>query len=238
VGSSAFKPAFQALSKTSAAKHFDLREFPSSIWVTEDFSKTVKTNNMLGDGSDLFQRPVHWILTSKSDWSKTISHLVIISPWEAHELLPHITVSKTVTLHLYAPRSNLGFQPLDQLTLYTVPQRPKKPIIPSGMMVELNIFAGQLYLSSFQEYIDVCNKLGLIWSPAGDSVILGPGGFIPPGVSSGHLVNQSGFMKSPVQFLKVFVTKIRRNCEAVEKTHIGKILDGVLLSEDDFEKES
>ncbi|KAL7917957.1 hypothetical protein ACQKWADRAFT_265287 [Trichoderma austrokoningii] len=30
----------------------------------------------------------------------------------------YIEASKVVTLHLYAPRSNLGFRPLDQLTLY------------------------------------------------------------------------------------------------------------------------
>lgn len=123
------------------------------------------------------------------------------------------------------------------MTLYTVPQRSKKPVLSSSMMVELNIFAGQLYLSSFREYIDVCSKLGLAWCPADDSIVLGPDGFIPPGVSSGNIVNQSGFAKSPVQFVKVLVTKIRRNCEVVEKTHIGKILEGDLLTEEDFEDE-
>lgn len=235
VGSRAFKPAFQALKRTSAVHYFDLREFPSGIWVTEDFSKTVKLENMPDNGMDLFQRPVHWILTSKLGRSTTVSRLVIISPWEAHELMPDIEVSKIVTLHLYAPRSNLGFRPLDQLTLYTVPHRRKKPVIPPGMMVELNIFAGQLYLSSYKEYIEVCNKLGLAWSPADDSVVLGPDGFIPAGVNSGQLMNKSEFTRSPVQFIKVLVTKIRRNCETVEKTHIGKILDGVLLTEEDFE---
>ncbi|KAL7926442.1 hypothetical protein ACQKWADRAFT_328227 [Trichoderma austrokoningii] len=237
VGSSAFKPAFQTLQKTSAVHYFDLREFPSGIWVTEDFSKTVKPGNMADDGMDLFQRPVHWVLTSKDKSSTVINHLVIISPWEAHVLIPDIEASKVVTLHLYAPRSNLGFRPLDQLTLYTVPHRREKPTIPPAMMVELNIFAGQLYLSSFNEYMEVCNKLGLAWSPADDSVVLGPDGFIPPGAGSGLVVNKSEFTKSPVQFLKVLATKIRRNCETVEKTHMGKILDGVLLTEEDFEED-
>lgn len=237
VGSGAVKPAFQALKRTSAVHYFDLREFPSGIWVTDDFSKTVKLGNMPDNGMDLFQRPVQWILTSKLEWSTAVSRLVIISPWEAHELMPDIEASKFVTLHVYAPRSNLGFRPLDQLTLYTVPQRRKKPVIPPGMMVELNIFAGQLYLSSFKEYVEVCTKLGLAWTPADDSVVLGPDGFIPSGVNSGPLVNKSEFTRSPVQFIKVLVTKIRRNCETVEKTHIGKILDGILLTEEDFEED-
>ncbi|KAF5540060.1 hypothetical protein FNAPI_10600 [Fusarium napiforme] len=36
------KPAFQSLSKTSAAVHFDVKEFPETIWVTMDFAHTVK----------------------------------------------------------------------------------------------------------------------------------------------------------------------------------------------------
>ncbi|KAK5993505.1 hypothetical protein PT974_06937 [Cladobotryum mycophilum] len=231
-----FKTAFQALGDTSAARHFDVREFHSSIWVTEDFSRTVRMNRSLNNCTDLFQRPVHWILT-RNDPTNSISQLVIISPWEAHQLLGKIETCRNVTLRLYAPRNNLGFKPLDKLTLYTVPLRKKKPVLPHIMMVELNIFAGQLYLSSFQEYVQVCDKLGLAWSAPDDSVILGPDGFIPPGIIGGHIVNKSGFMKSPVQFLKVLITKIRRNCEVIERTHIGKVLDGVLLVQDDFRKD-
>lgn len=231
---SAFKPAFQALADTSAAKNFNVCEFPSNILVTEDFARTVKMNKTLRSGLDLFQRPVHWILTS-TDRSNIIKYLVIISPWEAHEFLQKIEESIRVTLHLYAPRSNLSFQPLDQLTLYTVPQRPSFPVLGRSMMVELNIFAGQLYLSSFGEYIEICDTLGLTWKTVEDTVILEPDGFIPLGVNV-NLVNKSGFTKSPVQFLKALITKIQRNCENVEKTHIGKILDGVLLLKSDFEE--
>lgn len=228
----AFKPAFQALADTSAANHFDVREFPRSIWVTGDFSKTVKMNKSLRNKSDLFQRPVHWILTS-TDRSNIIKKLVIISPWEAHELLQKIEASSSVTLHLYAPRSNLSFQSLDALTLYTVPQRSSSPILERSMMVALNIFAGQLYLSSFEEYVDLCGTLGLAWNDANDSLDLEADGFIPPGVEG----NTSGFTRSPVQFVKALITKIRRNCENVEKTHVGKILDGMLLREVDFQEE-
>lgn len=231
---SAFKPAFQALADTSAAKYFNVREFPSSILVTEDFARTAKTNKVFCSGLDLFQRPVHWILTS-TDRSNIIKYVVIISPWVAHQFLQKIEESIKVTLHLYAARSNLSFQSLDQLTLYTVPQRLSFPVLRRSKMAELNIFAGQLYLSSFGEYIEVCDTLGLTWNNVDDSIILEPDGFIPPG-ANGNLVNKSGFTKSPVQFLKALITKIRRNCENVEKTHIGKILDGVLLLEKDFKE--
>ncbi|KAL7940125.1 hypothetical protein V8C42DRAFT_356457 [Trichoderma barbatum] len=210
-----FKPAFQALRGTSAAH-------------------TVRMDSSLDNITDLFQRPVQWILT-KSNANNVIDHLVIISPWEAHQLLEKIEKHKMVTLHIYSPRSNLGFESLDRLTLYTVPQRQEKPILPQAMMIELNLFAGQLYLSSFQEYVELCDILGLAWSMPNDKIILGPDGFIPPGIVGDKIANKSGFKKSPVQFLKVLITKIRRSCEAIEKTHIGKILDGILLLQANFE---
>ncbi|CAH0045337.1 unnamed protein product [Clonostachys solani] len=42
------------------------------------------------------------------------------------------------------------------------------------------------------------------------------------------------FTASPVKFLKAIISRIRFNCEGIEKTHLGKILEGALLTEDDF----
>ncbi|KAJ4208350.1 hypothetical protein NW767_001454 [Fusarium falciforme] len=228
----AFKPAFKALSQTSAAACFDVNEFPSNIWVTHDFATTVKARFGKKNYSDSFQRPVQWILTSNSTVDDM--RLVIISPFEAQELLSVIEASRHVTLRLYAPRTNLGFQPLDHLRLYTVSKKVQNAPIPEDIIVQLNLFAGQLYLLSFDEYVDVCEALGLAWGPSDDSVTLGPDGFIPPGTSVGKLVNKSGFTKSPVRFLKVLMSKIRQDCELIEKTHMGKILEGIRLVEEDF----
>ncbi|KAJ3543984.1 hypothetical protein NM208_g3286 [Fusarium decemcellulare] len=228
----AFKPAFRALDQTSAASHFDVAEFPSKIWVTHDFATTVKAKFGPKNCSDSFQRPVQWILTSNAGTGNMC--LVIISPYEAQLLLQLIEKSEHVTLHTYAPRINLGFQPLDHLKLYTVPQRETKIEIPLDLSIQLNLFAGQLYLSSFDEYTAVCDALGLAWGPVDDSVTIGPDGFIPPGNLTGTIVNRSGFTKSPVRFLKVLMAKIRQECELIEKTHVGKILEGIRLLEDDF----
>uniref|UniRef100_A0A0B7JTP1 ubiquitinyl hydrolase 1 n=1 Tax=Bionectria ochroleuca TaxID=29856 RepID=A0A0B7JTP1_BIOOC len=45
------------------------------------------------------------------------------------------------------------------------------------------------------------------------------------------------FAASPVKFLKAIIGRIRFNCEGIEKTHLGKILEGALLTEDDFRGE-
>lgn len=232
-GFSGFRPAFWALGDTSAAKHLDVRDFPNHVWVTSDFYTTVQTAGENKYCSDLFQRPVHWVLTSKPK-AGVLRRLVVISPYEAHELIPTIETSNNITLHSYAPRHNLGFQPLDHLSLYSVPESIISEIMPPDFLIQLNIFAGQLYMSSFKEYINVCDGLGLAWSPPDDDVILGPDGFIPLDTTGLKLLNKSGFARSPVKFLKVFITNIRRNRETIERTHIGKILDGVLLLDSDF----
>ncbi|KAH6982286.1 hypothetical protein BKA56DRAFT_550226 [Ilyonectria sp. MPI-CAGE-AT-0026] len=229
-----FQPAFMALSNTTAAKHLDVAEFPSHVWVTDDFVRTIQTISRETDCSDSFQRPVQWVLTSASPGNSVVRHIVIISPYEANELLPRIQASRSVTLHLYSPRINLGFQPLDHLGLYTVPRRAPKHDISYEQRIQLNLFAGQLYLSSFQEYTKVCDALGLASSPTQGLVVLEADGFIPPDLKEGKVTNQSGFTKSPVKFMKVLMSGIRQNCEAIEKTCMGKILDGVLLTEEDF----
>ncbi|KAH7019555.1 hypothetical protein EDB80DRAFT_632634 [Ilyonectria destructans] len=229
-----FKPAFMALGNTTAAKHLDVAEFPSHVWVTDDFARTIQTISLETDCSDSFQRPVQWVLTSASPGDSVVRHIVIISPYEANELLPRIQASRFATLHLYSPRINLGFQPLDHLGLYTVPQRAPRQEISCEQRIQINLFAGQLYLSSFEEYTKVCDALGLASRPTEGLVILEADGFIPPDLKEGKVTNQSGFTKSPVKFMKVLMSGIRQNCEAIEKTCMGKILDGVLLAEEDF----
>ena len=234
-GSKAYKPAFEVLRNTSAAAHLDVSQFPHDLLVTADFARTVQ---VFGTSyiSDAYQRPVQWILTSTSGWTSsnnTVKHMMIISPYEAQEVLPDVRKSKTATLHLYAPRPNLGFRTLDGLDLYTVPARPGTRVLPRRLVVQLNLFAGQLYLGSFKEYIEVCAFLGLAWEKAEEGCIVAADGFIMQD-GSGLGTSESTFSDSPVKFLKVLMTKIRRNCEGVDKTHMGRILDGRLLCQSDF----
>jgi hypothetical protein len=234
-GSQAYKPAFETLGNTSAAAHLDVSQFPHGLLVTADFASTVQ---IFGASyiSDVFQRPVQWILTNTggcASSNNTVKDMVIISPYEAQELLPDIRKSKTVTLHLYAPRPNLGFRALDGLDLYTVPARPGTRPLPHHFVVQLNLFAGQLYLPSFLEYVEVCAFLGLAWEKAEEGCVVAADGFIMLDGSGGGAF-RSRFSSSPVKFLKVLMTKIRRNCEGIDKTHMGTILDGRLLRPSDF----
>ncbi|KIW82284.1 hypothetical protein Z517_05311 [Fonsecaea pedrosoi CBS 271.37] len=231
--SNAFKPAFETLRQTSAASHLDLSQFPCGILTTVDFASTVQS---LGQSSllDSYQRPVQWILTSIGDGrDNNIKHVVIISPYEAQMLLTDIRSSTRVTLHLYAPRPNLGIRPIDGLDLYRVTAMLTPSTLSRQYVYQLNLFAGQLYLDSFQEYVEVCTLLGVASEAAKEGSTIAADGFIIRDCN-GQVHSASTFRDSPVSCLRVLMTKIRKNCEEIGKTHMGAILGGRLLSPSDF----
>ena len=134
-----FLPAFDVFKSTSGASNLDAKRWPSDILVTEDFQKTVAVKEL--QKLDLFLRPVHWVLRSMGP---NRDQLVIISPHEANELIPTIRENGKTTLHVYAARGKLTMEPLDDLRFCTVPG-PRDVPLPSSVLRQLNIFAGQLY---------------------------------------------------------------------------------------------
>ncbi|KAK1255540.1 hypothetical protein MKX08_009535 [Trichoderma sp. CBMAI-0020] len=228
----AFIPAFQALWNTTAANSFDVKEFPESILTTLDYKDTVALS---GNTSllDSYQRPVQWILSTTGN-GNTVQRLVIISPHEAQELIPSIKTSNHVTLHLYGPRPNLAFSPLDSLKLYPTPLLRRDWQLPSSMRLLLNVFSGQLYFASYADYEETCRLLSLAWHATENGAVVEADGFIPHSTCDQDRI----FTKSPVKFLKVLLTKIRRDCEGIDKTHWGRIFSGEILRREDFDTEA
>lgn len=236
--SRAVMPAFMALADTSAADHVPVDMFPKDVLVTRDFVRTIQKSDTGRFLSDTYQRPVQWILSSQPrDWHKVI----IISPFEANALLPLVRESTYATLHLYCARPNQEIRPLDHLDLFSVPSPPtnwSEPF-PLRLMVQLNLFAGQLYLGSSAEYAELCKMLRLSNEEATDEVELEADGFIRSATSETALsvIGASTFSKSPVKFLDIFLSKIRKDCQSIGKTHLGKILGGALLKDEDFDQD-
>ncbi|KAK5188347.1 hypothetical protein LTR92_011581 [Exophiala xenobiotica] len=228
--SRASQPAFEALRLTSAAAHIDVSQLPSDVLVTVDFARTAQ----LSGGSALlnaYQMPVQWILTSTSHediGADVVKHLVIVSPYEAYVLRPLVRM-----LHQYTPRPSLGVRSLDGLDLYTISGMLELPRPPLRLIVQLNLFAGQLYLSSFREYVELCTTLGLAWQTIEGEAVISADGFIIRSDDPGR-ASICGFTESPIPFLRVLITKIRRNCEEIEKTHMGALLEGHILRPSDF----
>ncbi|KAF9695776.1 hypothetical protein EKO04_006190 [Ascochyta lentis] len=233
--SSACEPAFQALRSTSAAKHCDLAQLPKQLLVSKDFMRTVEipSGSTKADFvSDSYQRPVQWILSvANQTYPDAIERLIVLSPYEANQLQSEIIEHKKVTLHLFAPRFNASFAPLDKLKLFNVGRHFDEGSVPLSLTVQLNLFAGSLYLRSRAEYEAVCDFLGLLRGTLGPDQHVFADGFIDP--PSGMW----GLKSSPVQFLRALLMKIRKEGEGVEKTHMGKLLGGLRLEEGDFDQE-
>ncbi|KAI1366807.1 hypothetical protein F5Y08DRAFT_112758 [Xylaria arbuscula] len=231
----AYKPAFDSLNDTSAAGYFTPSQLSSSrLYVTNDFAQTVHASS-IGHVSDSFQRPVQWILSSCVKDSNMVDTLMIISPFEAEELMPRFqskrAKKKRTTLHLYKPRCLTGHQSFDQLDFYTIPRREPTLEVPQALIIQLNLFSGQLYFDSYAQYLDTCEFLGLAADVTKQGEVVDADGYVLRD-SEG----KSKFDKSPVLFFKVLTSEIRRNGQDISKTHVGSMLDGKLLQQSDFEE--
>lgn len=223
---SAFLPAFETLQTSSAAETANLKDIPGQLLVTTDFARTVCATGI----ADSFFRMPQWVVTVPKSFTGVIEHMVIISPFEAQELLPQIEKHKKITLHLYAPRMHQAHKPLDKLDLFNRGRSMDVATIPYGLILQLNMFSGQTYLSSYAEYEEACKFLG-VKSKVTDE---------EEGASDGDVAATDGTQeekKNLVEFVKVLFTKVRRDCEGIDKTHLGKILYGTILTEQDFEEE-
>ena len=224
--SEAVIPALMAFSQTTAAARMDVSQCRWDLLVSVDFARTIQVEGMAPLGArDCFQRSVQWILTGPPHPSTgSVEHMVVISPYEAQQLLPTILRSKVICLHLYSIRPNLGYRPLDSLDLYTVPGRQTSPI-PQPLIQQLNLFAGQLYFDSFEEYTGVSQFFGI--SPQGDNTIR-------QSHAGSDETDLPRFKRDYVEFFKIIFTKVRRDCESIDKTHMGRLLNDGLLTLEDF----
>ncbi|KAK3346903.1 hypothetical protein B0T25DRAFT_613574 [Lasiosphaeria hispida] len=231
-GSRAFQTPFQAMAQSSAAGVFapGPENFPSDLLITADFAQTVK-----GFTSDSYQRPVQWVLTSKVEGEalKYGMRMVIISQWEADRMLSRILTAKSpVTLHAYLPRPSVTFQSLEDLKICTFPPVADDWAAPAELIMQLNLFAGQLCLRSYGEYVRLCRYLGLSYTENENEEKISADGFVGT-----KLFPECEFQTSPVAFLNAVCKRIRRDCMGIEKTHMGRILAGEILTARDFPDE-
>jgi hypothetical protein len=115
------------------------------------------------------------------------------------------------------------------LSLYNVSCDFSHDSLTHSLTVQLNLFAGSLYLRSLTEYDELCDFLGLLRTSD---------------VKPGEQVSADGFIEPPASkwgseavagtFPARITMKIRREGEGVKKTHPGKVLNGIRLEEADF----
>ena len=241
ITSDAYIPAFRSLAQSTAAHLLSVEQFAGKrdLLVSADFVTTIKPTSVVFQ-SDSFQRSVHWVLTGRSNNDTVVNQIMIISEYEANLLLPRMErEGSTTTLHKYKARCNSGYDPLDHLNLFAISSTPTRLSIPRSLSVQLALFAGQLYISSHDDYLEICQFLGLSatlltkeMEDAGCKV--GNDGFILND-GTGGAGGSSGFSSSPVPFFKVLMSKIRRNGDGISKTDMGRLLDGKPFQESYWE---
>jgi len=205
-----------------------------NLVVTHDFRTTIQDVNASHTAED-YLRPVHWILSSNVGGD---SILVVASAYEVNELLPEIRRSKYVHLHLYAPRVTQTMISFDDLRFYCIPPLPTTWMPPTPNLVQqLNLFAGQLYLSDYDSYQRLCTFLGLYSDnqQSANNAQIQSDGFVKPIHRRGTLAHlrDCQFEKSPLPILRDLFGYRRKGMSYV-LTHMGKLLHATLLTKDDF----
>ena len=227
---SVFLKAFRSLARFTSARKSWVGGWDGRLRVTNDFVQTVKSTGHL----DSYLHSVNWVLSTTES-----GVLVVISPFEANELITSIMLSEHVRLHVYAPRVTNTMKSFEDLSFLTLPYKPSSLApgpIQQPLLAQLSLFAGQLFLRDFAAYKDLCKFLGLYADSnfsAGEGNSVNGDGFVVPRSRPALGMLPSPFNSSPVPFL-LQVMALRRKGQSFGSTHIGQILRGRLLDEKDF----
>ncbi|CUA77979.1 Protein Ycf2 (chloroplast) [Olimarabidopsis pumila] [Rhizoctonia solani] len=211
----------------------------SVLFASTDFLQTITASPI--DSLSEHMRPVHWIVTGSNNVR------VVMSPYEVNKLLPLIRKSSVVRLHVYAPRISFAMRSFSNLQFYSIPAPPtnQSSTALSKAQLQLDLFAGQLYLPSYQDYISLCATLG-IFTPSGTEndpqVEVESDGFVNPQhrdqlAQRRPEYSECQFTTTPIPSLKDLVG-LRRKGMRYLLTHVGQILHARSLTMKDFEKDS
>lgn len=216
------KPVFECLHHTTANNLY-IPLFETPLFATDDFIHAVKTKPY-----DDYIRPVNWVLVGQGS---AIAEVLLLSPYEANELLPNIRESSNVSLHLYAPRTSKSMFSFSRLEFLST--KPSHYTLASKTLSTLNLFAGMTYFDSYQEYQKFCYICGLIGGTARavSNTHVSSEGFVHPSGRSAEWV--SVFDKSPLPLIKALLG-MRRKGDDWTTTHMGRIVDVRVLKEGDF----
>ncbi|KAK5382430.1 hypothetical protein LTR20_005937 [Exophiala xenobiotica] len=224
-----FYQAFDALKNTRLKSQYVPADWPMHVVVTEDFLRTIETTK--GTGHDDFLRPVQWVLKAAA-----VKQPIIISPHEAQIFLPLIRESKHSTLILYQARTGRSMAAFDSMGVYRVPERDHVDGISAGAITTLNLFAGQLYFTTFDDYRRLCSLIGL-WDGERSLTLereVANDNFVSPACRQANGWTGCTFKRSPVKLLKAFINMRRLGIEW-NHTHMGRVLSGRFLRKEDFE---
>jgi hypothetical protein len=177
---------------------------------------------------------VHWIVSCKRG---SDVEFVMVSPYEAQELLPSIRQHKQVTLHVYSPCLSPSVPTLEGLQFCAIPAVLQSWTTPP-IGNQLNLFAGQLYIRTYEDYLSLCRFLGLCSHRPDAGIEAACDGFISPASrarSASVVIQACPFMTSPVAFIRAIMV-LRRKGHSIAFSHLGRLLNGELIAREQFSK--
>ncbi|KAK6532671.1 hypothetical protein TWF281_006850 [Arthrobotrys megalospora] len=234
--SDAFSLAYNQYERTSARSLLESEAWTPNLYATVDFMDTVELED--SSSIDDYLRPVRWILSTQDR-----SNLILLSPYEANQLVPVVRKTKSCSLHCYAPRVAKAMPSFEFLDFCPIPSLPKAPLYsrPSlNIRIALNAFAGQLFFQDGQYYLGFCKHLGVYYGEIGSNLQRNVDGWICQktrqslGLGKGEGEGSiSKFSRSPLPFL-IQIVKMRRKGQGFFLTHLGSVLDARVLGANDF----
>jgi hypothetical protein len=232
----AYQSAFTCLKRFSAASIFDIRELNGSgiLYATEDFARTVEP----APGShfdDSYLRSVQWILVSSVPKEHGSVPAMVISPFEAQQLMSKLRKDSPTALYIFKPHWNTGLPVLNRLDFFHFPPSKTTQRLWPESMAQLNIFAGSSCFGTFQEYVDTCAFLRLTHEETKEGVVTSNDGFILADERNPSNTARSPH-RSPVTFVQALL-HTRAHHRDLAKSHMGKVMGGVVLRKSDVEEE-
>ena len=191
--------------------------------VTADFCRMIKPESARGT-MDQYLQPVQWILFCESDRDQL---LVLLSPFEADRLMVNIRESECVHHYVHAPHTSQRMKPSDDLKPYSTPPLPSNWTPPWTLIDQLNVFAqaGQFYLRDYQSYLRLCHFLGVPTKELSDGTAM----------RWSFKETEITFSGSPRHSVMALLV-IRSRGRPFAQTQMGKIRQGQLLREKDFDR--
>jgi hypothetical protein len=239
--SDAFHHITRALQNTSIPIPSGLCHVLNDLFVTLDFCRTIQPLSPVRNSMDDFIRPVEWIIVPNVPEP---SFAVALSSFEANALFNNIKSEQRVRLYLFSHRKSSHMRTFEDFDHFILPSQVPAPIFPRGLAHQINIFSGSVFLRDLQTYRDVCRLLGLHFDRIEASDSFTPANARPTVIDSTYFVtdpatraglgmNNQGLLETPVPFLmRLLVT--RRHGQGLGPSHMGKLLQGVRLTEEDF----
>ena len=150
--------AFAVLARTALGRRLGISKnaIQSRVFVTTDFNTTIIPD--AGPPRDEYCRPIRWIL-----WSTVTETAVIISDFEANDLLPLLEEQCRPIVYLiaYAAPVNKSMIAFDSLTFFSLPKLPNEWHAPKWLVRDIGIFAGRTYFDYDSQYSAICETLAL-----------------------------------------------------------------------------